>query len=88
MLSSVADDLEDDGTAEFRACIKVQLADKVAILSRQCIELLDRSSKANAASNQPQRIWNRGKNWSKHYTQSINLRNRYVVYTIIINYIL
>ncbi|GMH17840.1 hypothetical protein Nepgr_019681 [Nepenthes gracilis] len=42
-------DNEDDGVAEFRACIKV-LADKVGILSRQRAELLERYSKADAAS--------------------------------------
>ena len=51
MLSSSASDVEDDGTAEFRTCIRV-LADKVGILSRQRTELLDRSSKAEAASKQ------------------------------------
>ncbi|CAO2841603.1 unnamed protein product [Amaranthus hypochondriacus] len=50
-LASSASDVEDDGTAEFRQCIRV-LADKVGILSRQRTELLDRSSKAEAASKQ------------------------------------
>ena len=49
MLFSSANDSEEDGMAEFRACIKV-LADKVCILSRQRAELLDRYSKAEAAN--------------------------------------
>lgn len=48
---SSASDAEDDGTVEFRACIKV-LAEKVGILSRQRTELLDRYSKAEAANKQ------------------------------------
>jgi len=48
-LFSSANDSEEDGMAEFRACIKV-LADKVCILSRQRAELLDRYSKAEAAN--------------------------------------
>lgn len=48
-LASSANDSEEDGMAEFRACIKV-LADKVCILSRQRAELLDRYSKAEAAN--------------------------------------
>ena len=50
-LSSSASDGEDDGTAEFRACIRV-LADRVAILLRHRAELLDRSAKAEAATKQ------------------------------------
>lgn len=50
-LASSASDAEDDGTVEFRACIKV-LAEKVGILSRQRTELLDRYSKAEAANKQ------------------------------------
>ncbi|KAL2936444.1 Autophagy-related protein 11 [Bienertia sinuspersici] len=48
---SSASDGEDDGTVEFRACIRV-LADRVGILSRQRSELLDRYSKAEAANKQ------------------------------------
>lgn len=48
---SSASDSEDDGTVEFRACIRV-LADRVGILSRQRGELLDRFSKAEAANKQ------------------------------------
>lgn len=50
-LASSASDSEDDGTVEFRSCIRV-LADKVGILSRQRAELLDRYSKAEAANKQ------------------------------------
>lgn len=50
-LASSLNDNEDDGTVEFRACIKV-LADKVGILSRHRTELLDRCSRAEAAHNQ------------------------------------
>lgn len=44
---SVANENDDDGTAEFRECIRV-LADKVGVLSRQRAELLDRHSKVEA----------------------------------------
>ncbi|KAA8522832.1 hypothetical protein F0562_009255 [Nyssa sinensis] len=42
---------EDDGTAEFRECIRV-LADKVSVLSRHRAELPERYSKAEAANEQ------------------------------------
>lgn len=48
-LSSVANENDDDGTAEFRECIRV-LADKVGVLSRQRVELLDRHSKGEASN--------------------------------------
>ncbi|GAB4853637.1 hypothetical protein Ancab_017828 [Ancistrocladus abbreviatus] len=48
-LANSANEKEDDGAAEFHACIKV-LADRVGILSRQRAELLDKYSKAEAAS--------------------------------------
>eukprot|EP00262_Sarcandra_glabra_P000971 TRINITY_DN10990_c0_g5_i1.p1 TRINITY_DN10990_c0_g5~~TRINITY_DN10990_c0_g5_i1.p1 ORF type:complete len:271 (-),score=39.34 TRINITY_DN10990_c0_g5_i1:226-1038(-) len=47
-LSSSTSANEDDGTAEFRACISI-LADKVGILSRQRTEVLDRCLRAEAA---------------------------------------
>lgn len=50
-IASSSSDSEDDGTTEFRACIRV-LADKVGILSRQRAELLDRYTKAEAANKQ------------------------------------
>ncbi|KAI3444054.1 hypothetical protein Pfo_000719 [Paulownia fortunei] len=50
-LGSVANESDDDGTADFRECLRV-LADKVGILSRQRAELLDRHSKAEAANEQ------------------------------------
>ncbi|KZV15668.1 myosin-2 heavy chain-like [Dorcoceras hygrometricum] len=40
---------DDDSTAEFRECIRV-LADKVGVLSRQRVELVDRYSKTEAAN--------------------------------------
>ncbi|MCL7046163.1 hypothetical protein MKW94_017639, partial [Papaver nudicaule] len=43
-----ANDNEDEGTAEFRACIRV-LADKVSFLSRHRAELMERCSRAEAA---------------------------------------
>lgn len=46
---SVANENDDDGTAEFRECIRV-LADKVGVLSRQRVELLDRHSKGEASN--------------------------------------
>lgn len=42
---------DNDGTIEFRECIRV-LADKVGVLSRHCQELLDRYPKAEAANEQ------------------------------------
>ncbi|XP_027176776.1 autophagy-related protein 11 [Coffea eugenioides] len=42
---------EDDGTVDFRECIRV-LADKVGVLSRQRLDLLDRYSKAEANTEQ------------------------------------
>uniref|UniRef100_A0A5B7AYK6 Uncharacterized protein n=1 Tax=Davidia involucrata TaxID=16924 RepID=A0A5B7AYK6_DAVIN len=50
LVNSVNDN-EDDGTAEFRECIRV-LADKVGVLSRHRAELLERYSKAEAANEQ------------------------------------
>lgn len=50
-LASSARDSEDDGTGEFRVCIRV-LADKVCILSKQRAELLERCTKAEAANKQ------------------------------------
>ncbi|KAG8367637.1 hypothetical protein BUALT_Bualt16G0092900 [Buddleja alternifolia] len=50
-LASSANESDDDGTAEFRECIR-SLADKVGLLSRQRAELLDRYSKAEAANEQ------------------------------------
>lgn len=46
--SSTIDENEDDGTAEFRACIRV-LAEKVVYLAQQRVELLDRCTRAEAA---------------------------------------
>ncbi|MQL92834.1 hypothetical protein Taro_025474 [Colocasia esculenta] len=48
LASSLKED-EDDGTVEFRACIRV-LADKVSFLSRQRTDLLDRCSRLEATS--------------------------------------
>ena len=42
---------EDDGSAEFRECIRV-LADKVGLLSRHRAELHERYSKAEATTEQ------------------------------------
>ncbi|KAL3532991.1 hypothetical protein ACH5RR_006512 [Cinchona calisaya] len=42
---------ENDGTAEFRECIRI-LADRVGVLSRQRAVLLERNSKAEAKSEQ------------------------------------
>ncbi|GER39508.1 hypothetical protein STAS_16125 [Striga asiatica] len=50
-IASAANESEDDGTAEFRECLRV-LAEKVGALSRQRAELLDRQSKAEAANEQ------------------------------------
>ncbi|CAA0814693.1 Unknown protein [Striga hermonthica] len=50
-IASAANESEDDGTAEFRECLRV-LADKVGAISRQRAELLDRQSKAEAANEQ------------------------------------
>ncbi|RZC69749.1 hypothetical protein C5167_032887 [Papaver somniferum] len=47
-LANSANDNEDEGTAEFRACIRV-LADKVSFLSRHRAELMERCSRAEAA---------------------------------------
>ncbi|XP_068653254.1 autophagy-related protein 11-like [Aristolochia californica] len=47
-LASSANENEDDGTADIRACIRV-LAEKVSFLSRQREELLERYSQAEAA---------------------------------------
>ncbi|XP_068649344.1 autophagy-related protein 11 [Aristolochia californica] len=47
-LASSANENEDDGTADIRACIRV-LAEKVSFLSRQREELLERCSRAEAA---------------------------------------
>ncbi|CAL5328293.1 unnamed protein product [Camellia sinensis] len=44
-------DSEDDGTAEFRECIRV-FADKVGVLSRHRAEVLERYSKAEATNEQ------------------------------------
>ena len=44
--SSISEN-EDDGIVAFRECIWV-LADRVGVLSRQRLELLDRHSKAEA----------------------------------------
>ena len=46
---SSVNDNEDDGTADFRECIRV-LSDKVGVLS--VLELLDRYSKAETANEQ------------------------------------
>ncbi|KAL9271465.1 Autophagy-related protein [Drosera capensis] len=48
-LANSVNENEDNGAAEFRACIKV-LADKVGILSRQRAELHDKCTKAEAAN--------------------------------------
>ncbi|KAK4431898.1 Autophagy-related protein 11 [Sesamum alatum] len=50
-LASSANENDDDSAAEFCECVRI-LADKVAILSRQRAELLDRYSKAEATSEQ------------------------------------
>ncbi|XP_028076325.1 LOW QUALITY PROTEIN: autophagy-related protein 11-like [Camellia sinensis] len=50
-LANSVNDTEDDGTTEFRECIRV-LADKVSVLSRHRAELLERYSKAEAAIEQ------------------------------------
>ncbi|KAL2227980.1 autophagy-related protein 11 [Sesamum indicum] len=50
-LASSANENDDDSTAEFCEFVRI-LADKVAILSRQRAELLDRYSKAEATSEQ------------------------------------
>ncbi|KAK9098126.1 hypothetical protein Syun_025171 [Stephania yunnanensis] len=47
-LANSANDNEDDGTMEFRACIRV-LADKVGALFQQRAEFLERCSRAEAA---------------------------------------
>ncbi|EYU37146.1 hypothetical protein ABFS82_10G127600 [Erythranthe guttata] len=47
--SGAANESDDDGTAEFRECLRA-LADKVGILSRQRSELLERHSKAEGAN--------------------------------------
>ncbi|KAL6012202.1 hypothetical protein ACLOJK_002680 [Asimina triloba] len=49
-LASSHNDNEDDGTAEFRACIRV-LADKVGLLSRHRAELLDRCTRSEGEKN-------------------------------------
>lgn len=46
--SSTIDENEDDGTVEFRACIRV-LAEKVGYLAQQRLELLERCTRAEAA---------------------------------------
>lgn len=48
---SSANENEDDGTAEFRKCIRV-LADRVGFLSRHREELLDKYRKAEVANEQ------------------------------------
>uniref|UniRef100_A0A1D1Z8U2 Autophagy-related protein 11 n=1 Tax=Anthurium amnicola TaxID=1678845 RepID=A0A1D1Z8U2_9ARAE len=48
-LSSAAKEDEDDGTMEFRECIRV-LSDKVSILSRRRTEVLDRCSRLDATN--------------------------------------
>lgn len=48
---SSSGDNEDDGTAEFRECIRV-LADKVGVILKHRADLLDRYSKAEAATEQ------------------------------------
>lgn len=48
--SSIADN-EDDGTAEFRKCIRI-LADKVSFLSRHRDELIEKYPKIEAANEQ------------------------------------
>ncbi|GAB2291534.1 hypothetical protein Dimus_025787 [Dionaea muscipula] len=48
-LANSVNDNEDNGSAEFRACIKV-LADKVGTLSRQRAELHDKYTKAEGAN--------------------------------------
>lgn len=50
-LANSANENGDDGTAEFRECVRV-LADKVGVLSRHRAELLERYSKAEAANEQ------------------------------------
>lgn len=50
ILSSISDN-EDDGTAEFRKCIRV-LADRVGFLSRHREELLDKNRKVELAHEQ------------------------------------
>ncbi|KAK6944319.1 Autophagy protein ATG17-like domain [Dillenia turbinata] len=50
-LSNSMNEKEDDGTAEFRACIKV-LVDKVGVLSRQRKELLERYAKVESTNEQ------------------------------------
>ncbi|GFY88789.1 hypothetical protein Acr_06g0007290 [Actinidia rufa] len=50
-LANSASDSEDDGSAEFRECIRV-LADKVGLLSRHRAELHERYSKAEATTEQ------------------------------------
>ncbi|KAK9275847.1 hypothetical protein L1049_023120 [Liquidambar formosana] len=50
-LSNSMNDNEDDGTAEFRQCIRV-LAEKVGFLSRHRAELLDKYPKVEAANEQ------------------------------------
>ncbi|XP_052199937.1 autophagy-related protein 11 isoform X2 [Diospyros lotus] len=50
-LANSVSDAEDDGTAEFRECIRV-LADKVGVLSRHRAELLERYSKAESTKEQ------------------------------------
>lgn len=46
--SSTIDENEDDGTVEFRACIRV-LAEKVGYLAQQRMELLERCTRSEAA---------------------------------------
>lgn len=48
---SSINDNEDDGTIEFRKCIRV-LAEKVGLLSRQREELLDKYRKIETANEQ------------------------------------
>ncbi|KAK2966994.1 hypothetical protein RJ640_017712, partial [Escallonia rubra] len=50
-LSNSTNGNEDDGTAEFRDCIRI-LADKVGVLSRHRAELLERYSKSETATEQ------------------------------------
>ncbi|KAL7193534.1 hypothetical protein ACSBR2_025192 [Camellia fascicularis] len=50
-LANSVNDSEDDGTAEFRECIRV-FADKVGVLSRHRAEVLERYSKAEATNEQ------------------------------------
>ncbi|PSS08361.1 Autophagy-related protein [Actinidia chinensis var. chinensis] len=50
-LANSASDSEDDGSAEFRECVRV-LADKVGLLSRHRAELHERYSKAEATTEQ------------------------------------